>query len=1546
MHTNKNLYKAMKKLLLLNILLALIFTLKAQNRVIFYENFDAAVKPSGWTQEKVIGLGGTPSGSTISWQYTSGGYYGYPEYPYQGTRNAMFQLESDKGETTKLITPPIDISDVLKPELRFAHVQQIWEFEGTDYWDRLKIYYKRGADSAWVLLKTYDSAVPNWVDRSILLPDSSKSSTYYIAFEGKTGFGYGTCIDSMRIIETGLEAKYLSSYTINQASTDFIPTNTLRNPIININFDVKGNDGNIYLDSIKITSLNSDDSHISNNGVKLYVTTDSVFYNPIQIGNGINFENGVAFFKNLQYDLPRGNTTLWVTYDIAEALDHDIHNSIVDAKITAESIFINGYAYPFTDKSPEGFRLIKEAIFNDSFETNLGWTLNGSFEIAEPLGLGILFPGNPDPSDAYNGLKILGTDLTSDGVYSNELPKKYDNAISPNFNCRYFKDVTLYFARWLNIEYWDKATIDISNNNKATWTEIWRNTGAIIEDSWNIKSYNLNNANFYDNVSIRISIDTTNDVNQYTGWNIDDFIVIGNYISRDVGVSEIITPITSCGHTVSDEIKVKIKNYAGENSNDTIPIRYSIDNSTNYTVDTLFQSIPIGDSAIFTFSVGANLSASGSHSIKVETLLSGDEIPTNNSKSKTIFSFPTLVLPYIQNFENNYGYFLSGGINSTWSYGKPSSTLINSAASGTKAWVTNLIGPYSSNDSSYLESPCFNFTENDSIIFEFKCKGISEDKTDGLSILYTFDEGENWIPLPNDHDYYWNWYNETNISELELPGIDTTNGQWLTFRQLLPPAFSNKGTVKFRFVFESDASTNYEGFGIDDIKIYDAPYDVGVSSLTYPFDQCEWNDTTHVKIQVKNYGPTPVKTGTKIPLVMKFNSLTIKDTLTLTQNLAVNGTTPFTFTNTVDMSYAGAYDFTIYTKLESNTYFYDETTSNDTLYSIVNVLGMPRYNPFPNQIGDNPIDTFLVAGKDYVSYYWTRPSLPDTTTLTTDTLFIKNNEGWYKVTVTNANACQANDSVEVVNSEIDLAMDYIYTELVDSCERISLTEISVRFRNKSITTLEINDTVALAYQINDSQIVRDTLIVTTPIANDETGDFTFTIHADFKTPGDYTLKVFTDFLKDLNLSDDTLSVSFRTKGYVDIEFAYDTIFSSRADTLKLAPWTLHNTYSDYLWTPGGSTDDTLDVSLNISQWYKVTVSDIIVCESDSDSVYVETYDMAIENLNSPANRCQNNITGSTDINVRIKNYSGNTYNSSAPLTFMYNFNGAGWTEKNMTLGTTLIPNAETNLSLVNIDRTVPGEYSVEVYLKSAIDANSSNDSVNDIFETYPLPSVNLAYDTIFTSRADTVVLVADPGWNSYTWNTGSTNDSLFITSKYSREYYVDVEDEHGCGIASDTTWIITYNVGVNDLISPKSACEHSSTESVIISVKNYGQDTLLNGMKIPVGYILDGNSPVHETMTLSADLLPGKTTFYTFGSKVNISSINTYKFKVYTHLSLDVNTTNDTLVDVIKTFGYPSIEIGDNIYTTEPETLTLVAPSGYNNYKWNDGTTTNTLDIT
>ena len=1531
----------MKKLIILNLLIALMLSTNAQERLIFSENFDGSTKPSGWSEEKVIGQGGSPSGSTVSWEYTHGGYYDYPENPYQGTRNAMFQLESDNGETTKLITPAIDLSDVLKPELRFAHVQQIWEYEGTDYWDRLKIYYKRGIDSSWVLLEAYENAVSDWIDRSVLLPDSSKSSTYYIAFEGITGFGYGSCIDTMRIMETGIEAKYLDTYSINQAATNFIPTNTFKNQILYINFNVKGNDGNLFLDSLKVTSLNTDDNNIANNGVKLYATSDSIFRDPVLIASGLNFTDGVAHFKNIGYDLPRGNTTVWITYDIASATNHDIHNNIADAKIEEEGIYINGYGYPFSDKSPEGNRLIKEALFNDSFETDLLWTFNGSFERAIPLGLGESFPGNPDPDSAYNGSFIIGTDLTTDGAYSNDLTNRQDSAISPNFDCLYYKDVTLYFARWLNLEYWDEAYIDISTDNKNSWTDYWTNSGAIIDDSWSAKSYVLDDADFKENVSIRFSLGPTNDVNQYTGWNIDDFIIIGDFISKDVGITGITLPETGCGHTSSDDVKVYIENYAGEITPSSIPLRYSIDGSEDYVIDTLFSSIEIGDSALFTFSVGADLSAPGFHTITVKTLLSGDEIPGNDSKSITIFSYPTLSLPYSENFETNNGYYLQGGTNSSWEYGEPAGSVINSAASGVNAWVTNLDGAYSSNDSSFLESPCFNFAESDSIVFEFKCKGLSEDKTDGLTLLYSTDEGTTWNLVSDDNDFYWNWYNETLISELELPGIDTTDGEWLTFRQLLPPVLSDQSTVKFRFAFESNESTNEEGFGIDDIKIYDVPYDVGVSSLSEPVTQCELSDATQVKVYIENHGITNVVAGTKIPLKLNFESEIINDTLILASDLTVDDSVLFTFNSTVDMSYAGDYDFTIYTKLESDPYFYNNTVCNDSLVTMVSVTGMPRYNPFPDQIGDNPIDTFLVAGAGYISYDWIRPVLPDTTTLTTDTLLAKN-EGWYKVTVTNGVGCTAIDSVEVVNSDIDLAMDSLYTELEDSCHRNALTELSVHYINKSINLLAVDDTILLGYQINNNPVVQDTMFITVEVAVDDTAWFVYNEKADLREPGPYTIKVFTNFLRDLNHADDTVTKTVNTNGYVDIELNYDTVYSSQADTLEIIAT---SGYANYSWIPA-ETNDTISPINNVSQWYKVTVTDTYACGEDSDSAYVETYDFGINSIINPVSDCE--FTTTEPIQISVHNYSGNTYTTGTKIPFKYNFDNGGWVNDTATLSSNFDPDTDKTLTITNtIDPSTLGDHSLVVMVNAEQDANPTNDTYNHSFETWGYPDVDLAYDTIFTTQADTVVLIAQDGFASYDWSDGvTTNDSLVVTDNFSAKYIVTVTDEHSCGSSKDSTQIITYNVGINELVSPESDCEHTSSENVIVSVKNYSQDILLTGTVIPVGYILEGEAPVEENYTLLSDLNPSGIVNVTFAAKVDVEEIKTHKFKLYTAFNLDVAASNDILVDAIKTFGYPVVDLGDDIYTTEPETVVLTATAGYNNYIWNDGTNTNTLSVT
>lgn len=1538
----------MKKIYTTIILSSMVLFTIAQETIVFHEGFEGGVKPNGWTQQRVKGLNG--SSTTVSWQYLEGGYgydpadpndRGYPDHAAQGSYNAMFQLESYNGEATKLITPPLDLSDVLKPELRFAHAQATWYFNDTEYNDILKIYYKRGADSAWVLMENYGEAVENWTNRSILLPDSSLSSTYYIAFEGITGFGYGTCIDTVRIVETGVIAKYLNSYSIQQASTDFIPTNTTNNPILKIVMDVQGNDGTLFLDSLKVSSLNSDDNNLSTDGIKLYATNDSTFKDPLLLKGGGNFNNGNAWFKNINYDLPRGVTTLWITYDIAEAADHDIHNNIVDAKIEAEGIYINGSAFPFADKSPDGERLLKEAIFNETFETDQGWILNGSFERTAPQGLGGS-PGYPDPEVAYNGVNVLGTDLTIDGEYSKGLANRQDSAVSPTFDCFYYKDVTLYFARWLNISFFHNAYIDLSTDNGTNWSQLWKNISAHNENSWIIKTYDLDNADFKEEVKLRFALGTTDNNDPWTGWNIDDFILIGDFISKDVGITGITKPETSCGHTTSDDISVYIENYAGEATPTSVPVRYEIDNSGSYITDAHLSSIPVGDSTLFTFSVKADLSTPGFHTIDVETILSGDEMPGNNSMTKTIFSYPTYTLPYYENFETNNGYYLPGGNEfSTWEYGTPAGTIINSAASGTHAWVTDLNGTYLNNDSSFIESPCFNFAGSDSIVFEFRATVAAEDQTDGLALLYSLDEGLSWDIVPNDNDFYWNWYNEESLSASELPGIDTTDGTWLTFRQLLPPDVSNQSSVKFRFLFESNGSFKYEGVGIDNVKIYDAPHDVGVSSIVEPYTACEWSDSTLVKVIIENFGIDTLDPGIKVPVGLDFQgSYYTTDTLTLASSLAPNGTVEFTFSETINMSDTGNYKLDVYTLLESDPYFYNETVCNDSISDTIRVDGMPNYD-IGWIVGSDDLDTLLDAGAGYDTYFWDGP-VEDSTTQT----YRASAEAIYYVTVTRTNElyCEAYDSLKVVQSTIDLKMDSIRTVLKDSCQRFELTEIRAAISNLGQHFIdEVNDTILFGYQVNNLPEVHDTLFLDgrdlTTTAPYDTISFTFGQKCDLTEIGEYTIRVFTNFEQDLNRLNDADTVTINTFGMPDVELAYDTIYSSQADTLTLdaGPG-----FASYLWNPGDSTTQTITPK-NSSYYYYVTVTDVNGCGSDTDSTYIETHDLGVTFISSPDSICADLASATTPLNIEITNYSDSTYNA-ADLKVYYEYDGGAPQEINTTL-TVGGYNTVTLNGLSTIDVTSVGKHTLKVYTSSAIDVKNTNDTIEYTFETYPLPDVDLAYDTIFTTKADTVELIAQPGFATYNWNSGSTNDTLTVTKKYSYNYIVTVTDINGCGNDTDTTQLITYNVGINELVYPLSACEHKINEKVIVAVKNYSYDTLKAGTVIPVGFKLNGGTTINENFTLSSKLDPQKTVNYTFNSRVDLSSSDTYRFDLFTGYKFDVVPTNDTLVDVIKTFGFPNIDLGDDIYTTQPDTVILVADPGYRGYFWNDGTNNDSLIV-
>ncbi len=199
--------------------------------------------------------------------------------------------------------------------------------------------------------------------------------------------------------------------------------------------------------------------------------------------------------------------------------------------LTAE-VIINGE----TDENPSNNILIKnfavyQTVFKDNFETDTGWTLGGEFQIGLPFGLGGS-SGFRDPYQSETEGNILGTDLSGTGDFPGDYePHLTDDeyfAVSPPINCSSIKDAVLIFDRILNIGNadFDKASIQI--NTGLGWIPVWENSNEINEDVWTRQILDISEyADHHDFVLIRFTLGPSNDMYQFSGWNIDNLELAG-----------------------------------------------------------------------------------------------------------------------------------------------------------------------------------------------------------------------------------------------------------------------------------------------------------------------------------------------------------------------------------------------------------------------------------------------------------------------------------------------------------------------------------------------------------------------------------------------------------------------------------------------------------------------------------------------------------------------------------------------------------------------------------------------------------------------------------------------------------------------------------------------------------------------------------------------------------------------------------------------------------------------------------------------------------
>jgi PKD repeat protein len=440
------------------------------------------------------------------------------------------------------------------------------------------------------------------------------------------------------------------------------------------------------------------------------------------------------------------------------------------------------------------------------------------------------------------------------------------------------------------------------------------------------------------------------DTYDYMGFNPSTVfdIDITEAVADDVGLTRFTEPISSCGLTASEDVTVEIVNY-GSNVVSNFDVTYELDGTP--VTETITSSIDPDGTLTYTFTQKADLSTVGqTYEIVAYTALSGD-VNTANDQITNIFTNMISVntFPYVQDFDTDNGYWTPGGIASSWELGAPAATTINSAASGTNSWVTNLTGNHNTGENSYVISPCFDFSSLVSPMIDLNV-WFETGTTGLLRVEASTNGGLTWTTIGANNDET-NWY--------AFPGgFDTgwngNGGGWVAASHPLD-GLGGQAQVQLRLKFKMGDFGEGEGAAFDDIHIYEAPTDdLGVERIYTPVSGCELTNAEVVYVGIVNYGASS-QTGFEVTYSPDGGSTLFTETVG--DVVLPNDTLIYAFTTTVDVSALQTYDFVAFTTLAA-----DADNNNDTAFHTV--TNNPVVSSYPyNESFETGAGSWFVHGE-------------------------------------------------------------------------------------------------------------------------------------------------------------------------------------------------------------------------------------------------------------------------------------------------------------------------------------------------------------------------------------------------------------------------------------------------------------------------------------------------------------------------------------------------------------------------------------------------------
>lgn len=429
----------------------------------------------------------------------------------------------------------------------------------------------------------------------------------------------------------------------------------------------------------------------------------------------------------------------------------------------------------------------KFGIIPDKYETDfetqpIGWRFTGDWEWGEPKG-GV----GPRP---HSGKKLVGTVLN--GMYSNESDSYL---ITPPIDLRdeTLGSATLRFYQWYEIETseysyddnYDKGQIYISNDNGENWIKTGQEYNGDGKE-WheiliNLEEYIGSRTPVY--VAFCFASDSKV---QKDGWYLDDVRLVGEDKEPPTVPKGLTSGVTLAGIKLSWES-------VPEADLDKYKIYRSEVPGGEYT--------RIGETLKTSFIDDTVEGENNYYYVVTAVDFSGNESDYSEEVSETA---PNLEIFLNSDFETDNGGFTTGvaeaGYNNCWEWGVPKSGP-GKALTGTKVWATNLSGNYGSDSRCYIESPAITIPEDVTTALFF-------DHWVNTEVFYGIVSDYGKVQISTDGGRTWK-----DITD-EIGGH---RGKW-EGKEINLAEYSGK-TIKIRFFFYSDYSTEYEGWYIDNIVV-------------------------------------------------------------------------------------------------------------------------------------------------------------------------------------------------------------------------------------------------------------------------------------------------------------------------------------------------------------------------------------------------------------------------------------------------------------------------------------------------------------------------------------------------------------------------------------------------------------------------------------------------------------------------------------------------------------------------------------------------------